>query len=196
MGKMDPRPYRRTLARAGTSWVVVTSTFTQFGRDAISCKHFMDSVNHWSVKISMSWRTLCHFSRFSGSNRPVKERENNNEKLEVCAYKLQKLSVTNFTGTHCQNCSCNYWRALWSCDTWRQASSSSPLHPSPPYPGTERHCCWLHWTHRSQNYSCCYEKYIVIAAKINILLIELLLLLPHTIHIYNNCILNRSESTI
>lgn len=31
MGKAEPRPYSNTLERAGMSWVVVTSTFTQFG---------------------------------------------------------------------------------------------------------------------------------------------------------------------
>lgn len=31
MGKAEPSPYSKTLERAGMSWVVVTSTFTQFG---------------------------------------------------------------------------------------------------------------------------------------------------------------------
>lgn len=31
IGNADPSPYSRTLERAGMSWVVVTSTFTQFG---------------------------------------------------------------------------------------------------------------------------------------------------------------------
>lgn len=31
MGKAEPSPYSKTLERAGISWVVVTSTFTQFG---------------------------------------------------------------------------------------------------------------------------------------------------------------------
>lgn len=31
MGKAEPRPYSSTLERAGMSWVVVTSTFTQLG---------------------------------------------------------------------------------------------------------------------------------------------------------------------
>lgn len=30
IGNISPSPYRRTLARAGTSWVVVIRTFTQF----------------------------------------------------------------------------------------------------------------------------------------------------------------------
>lgn len=30
MGNTSPNPYRRTLARAGTSWVVVIRMFTQF----------------------------------------------------------------------------------------------------------------------------------------------------------------------
>lgn len=31
MGNAEPRPYSNTLERAGMSWVVVTSTFTQLG---------------------------------------------------------------------------------------------------------------------------------------------------------------------
>jgi hypothetical protein len=33
IGKISPSPYKRTLARAGTSWVVVIRTFTQFFLD-------------------------------------------------------------------------------------------------------------------------------------------------------------------
>ena len=39
MGKAEPRPYSKTLERAGISWVVVTNTFTQLGLEQEKKKH-------------------------------------------------------------------------------------------------------------------------------------------------------------
>ena len=52
MGKAEPRPYSRTLDRAGMSCVVVTNTFTQLGlkQENIKNKNVCKPV-HWRAKI-------------------------------------------------------------------------------------------------------------------------------------------------
>ena len=74
MLKDPPRPYSRTLASAGTSWVVVTKTLTQLLRELMICRDLSAMVSHWSVRVSISWRSWIQFSRFWGPNRPVEGR--------------------------------------------------------------------------------------------------------------------------
>lgn len=50
IGKAEPRPYSKTLDRAGMSWVVVTNTFTQLGleqdkTDAFILRLIYDTLN-------------------------------------------------------------------------------------------------------------------------------------------------------
>lgn len=53
MGKAAPSPYSKTLERAGMSWVVVTSTFTQFGLQ----QHTTDMLLLWDYQ--QITRQLC-----------------------------------------------------------------------------------------------------------------------------------------
>ena len=45
--KTGPSPTTRTFAMAGTSCVWVTMTLTQFGRDWMMFKHFVDNDSHF-----------------------------------------------------------------------------------------------------------------------------------------------------
>lgn len=54
MGNAEPRPYSSTLDRAGMSWVVVTSTFTQLGLEATKTFLFFDKLKVTKPKNKMS----------------------------------------------------------------------------------------------------------------------------------------------
>lgn len=69
-GKTPPRPKSRTLAKAGTNWVVVTKTLTWLVRAAIVFRHLQVSVSQLSVCDSISDRNWSHWSRLAAPNKP------------------------------------------------------------------------------------------------------------------------------
>lgn len=99
MGKAAPSPYSKTLERAGMSWVVVTSTFTQLGLqqdtalmlllwgyrqkqrgtatatnlELMSARALSACVSHRSVRTSISLLSWSHSSRFGLPSKPARQ---------------------------------------------------------------------------------------------------------------------------
>lgn len=60
MGNTSPNPYRRTLARAGTSWVVVIRMFTQF---FLKEEKTLVKAHLWPVVLTATLGSLLSFPK-------------------------------------------------------------------------------------------------------------------------------------
>lgn len=76
MGKTDPRLYKRTLASAGMSCVVVTNTFTQLLLELMMERDLSAWVSQESVRASTSARSCSQASLLAGPSRPETQHKN------------------------------------------------------------------------------------------------------------------------